>query len=78
VLDFPPITFFGMIITADLVHGAGFLLAKVHFIEQRVIKLLFPAVSAGAIGLQWAPLVVVADESAALPVLAEFARVVVE
>ena len=54
------------------------MLALLHFIHQRVVKLLLPAVSFGAESLQRAALMIVADEVLFLPVLALLKRVVVK
>lgn len=67
-----------VIVAASGVHVALALLAGEHLVHERVVDLLFPAVRARTEGLQRTTLVVVADESATLPVLTQLLWVVVK
>ena len=67
-----------MIEAARHVLGALFLVAWLSFVDQRVVHLLFPAVTQGTEGLHWTPFAVVPDESADFPIRADLAWIIVE
>ena len=50
--------------------------ARLSFVEEWMVLLLFPPVAIGATSLQRAPLVILSDESTRLPVGAGFSRIV--
>lgn len=67
-----------MVVSTCTLHVALALLTREHLVHEWVVYLLFPAVRARAKSLKWTPLMVVADKSATLPVLAKFLGIIVE
>ena len=77
-LNDAPFVLLVVVVPAQEILGALSLLAGQSLVDQRVVNLLFPAVTSGAERLQGTPLVVVPDKGASLPILAQIAGVVVK
>ena len=74
----PLVSLFLVVVSTTHIFVAIHLFAVINLVDQRVVNLLLPAVAVGAEGLQDASFVVVSDESAYFPVLAQVTRVIVE
>lgn len=77
-LDDAPLVVLEVIVAAHEILSALALLAGQRLIEKRMVDLLLPAVAASTERLERTPLVVIANESSRLPVLAKIPRIVIE
>lgn len=68
----------GMVVPALHTLRTLALLALVYLVVEGVVDLLLPAMAPGAVGLQRTTFMILTDEGACLPVLAELSGVVIE